>query len=126
MTDIFLSKDEIMARVRNVMRNCVGQENAISRRELVRRVFGSEAAKEWSNNNRYDRAVRRAIEAMRETEFICSSSSASGYWIASGIEDVEVLAREYVSRARKMEEKARFLRRRGMEKFGQQIEMEFA
>ena len=105
------------------MMHCVGHEKKITRRELVRRVFGDPAALNWSNNNRYDRAVRRAIETMRETEFICSSSRSSGYWIASNMQDLEALAAEYISRARKEEEKARNLIRRGQERFSGQISM---
>jgi hypothetical protein len=119
-----IPQEEIIKRVRNVMMHCVGYEKKITRRELVRRVFGDQAAQSWSNNNRYDRSVRRAIETMRNTEFICSSSSSSGYWIASNMQDLETLASEYISRARKEEEKARLLLRRGQERFGGQISME--
>lgn len=117
------AQDEIIRRVRNVMMHCVGREKRITRRELVRRVFGDQAALNWSNNNRYDRMVRQAIETMRDNDCICSSSGSSGYWIANSMQDVESVAAEYISRARKEEQKARDLLRRGQERFSGQVAM---
>lgn len=121
MSDSYFPHEEVVRRVRNVMLHRVGKANAISRQELVRRVFGNDAADNWSNNNRFDRAVRRAIEEIRDTEFVCSSSRTPGYWLADGMHDVEALAGEYVSRSRAMESKARTLRLRGAERFGPQL-----
>ena len=58
---------------------------------------------------------------LRGTTCRASSSSADGYWLAASMNDIEEIAQEYVNRSRKMEEKARNLRRRGAEVFGPQI-----
>lgn len=74
-----------------------------------------------SNNNPFDRQIREVIEKYRVTDLIISSSGADGYWLAATIQDIEELAEEYVNRSRKMEDKARELRRRGAEVFGPQM-----
>ena len=56
-------------------------------------------------------------------DFICSSSGQAGYWLAADMSDVEIIVNDYVDRARTMEEKARNLKKRGVEKFGPQIEL---
>lgn len=113
--------EEVERQVRYLLTLHKGKENRISRWELVERVFGREAAANRSNNNPFDRQIREAIEKYRVTDLIISSSGADGYWLAATMQDIEELAQEYVNRSRKMEEKARDLRRRGSEVFGPQM-----
>lgn len=98
-----------------------GKENRISRWALVERVFGREAAADRGNNNPYDRKLREIIARYREEYLIVSSSGLGGYWLAADMNDVEIIANEYVNRSREMEQKARDLRRRGTERFGPQL-----
>lgn len=123
MVDKFNKTDEeIESEVRHILSFRKGKENKISRWELVERVFGREAAaNRSSNNNLYDRKIREAIAKWRDIDLIVSSSGSSGYWLAADMEDIELIAEEYVKRSRIMEEKARNLRKRGAEKFGPQI-----
>lgn len=122
MADIVNKTDEEIEReVRHILSFRKGKENKISRWELVERVFGREAAASRSNNNPYERRIREAINKWRDTDLIVSSSGSSGYWLAADMEDIELIAEEYVKRSRVMEEKARNLRKRGAEKFGPQI-----
>lgn len=122
MVDRFDKTDEeIESDVRHILSFRKGKENKISRWELVERVFGRQAAADRSGNNPYDRKIREAINKWRDIDLIVSSSGSSGYWLAVDMNDIEVIAQEYVNRARDMEEKARNLRKRGAEKFGPQI-----
>jgi len=117
------NREQIESEVRSILSFHVGQEKAISRWELVQRVFGRDAAANRSNNNPFDRQIRTVIEKYRDVDLIVSSSGSSGYWLAASMDDIEVIAQEYVNRSRKMEERARNLRRHGVEKFGPQIAM---
>lgn len=112
---------QIEQEVRYILSKHIGKGNRVSRWELVERVFGREAAANRGNNNPFDRRIREIIERYRDVDLIISSSSADGYWLAADMNDIETIAEEYVKRSRKMEEKARNLRRRGAEKFGPQI-----
>lgn len=116
-------KIQVEQEVRHILSMHRGRENAISRWALVERVFGREAAAVRSNNNPFDRQIRNVIEKWRDIDLIVSSSGSSGYWKAADMEDIEAIATEYVNRSRKMEEKARNLRKRGMEEFGGQMRM---
>lgn len=114
-------RKEVEQQVRHILTFHKGRENRISRWELVEKIFGREAAADRSGNNPFDRQIRNAIEKYRDIDFIVSSSGASGYWIATDMNDIETIAKEYVDRSRAMEEKARNLRQRGAETFGPQI-----
>lgn len=114
---------EIERQVLYVLSLHKGRENRISRWELVERIFGREAAANRGNNNPYDRKIREIIEQHRDEYLICSSSGIGGYWLAADMEDVELIAQEYVNRSRKMEERARNIRRHGSETFGPQLKL---
>lgn len=112
---------EIEQEVRFILSLHKGRDKRISRWELVERVFGREAAANRSNNNPFDRKIREVVAKFRDTDLIVSSSALGGYWLAADMDDIEVIAEEYVKRSREMEEKARNLRRRGAEVFGPQM-----
>lgn len=125
MTPITITDEQLETQVRSILLAHKGRENRISRWQLVEIIFGREAAANRSNNNLYDRRIREAIAKWRDHDLIVSSSSAGGYWLAADMDDVELIAQEYVSRAREMEERARNLRKRGAEVFGPQMQMPF-
>jgi hypothetical protein len=114
-------KTQVEVKVRSILSFHKGKANAVSRWQLVEQVFGREAAANRSNNNPFDRQIRIVIEKYRDIDFICSSSGQAGYWIAESMEDVEIIIQDYENRSRTMEEKARNLRKRGIETFGPQI-----
>jgi hypothetical protein len=120
-----LTDEQLETQVRAILVYHKGKDHRISRWELVDRIFGPEAAADRSNNNPYDRRIREAIAKWREHDLIVSSSSVGGYWLAADFQDVELIAEEYVSRSREMEERARNLRRRGAEVFGPQMPLPF-
>jgi hypothetical protein len=117
------TKTEIETEVRAILSFHKGKDNPVSRWQLVERVFGREAAANRGNNNPFDRQIRSAIEKYRDTDLIVSSSGSAGYWLAADMDDIHTIAQEYENRARQMEEKARNLRKRGLEKFGPQIKL---
>ena len=121
MAVIDKSDEEIEREVRFILSLRKGKESRISRWQLVEQIFGREAAANRGNNNPYDRKIRSAIEKFRDIDLIVSSSGSEGYWLAADMNDIETIAQEYVERSRKMEEKARNLRKRGAEKFGPQM-----
>jgi hypothetical protein len=122
MVDTITKTDEEIEReVLSILSFHKGKDKRISRWELVERIFGREAAANRSNNNSYDRKIRSMIEKNRDSYLIVSSSGLSGYWLAADLDDVELIAQEYVDRSRKMEERARNIRRRGRDQFGSQI-----
>lgn len=116
-----LTEEQLETQVRAILLGHKGRENRVSRWQLVEVVFGREAATSRSNNNPYDRRIREVIAKWRDHDLIVSSSSLGGYWLAADMNDVELIAAEYVSRAREMEERARNLRKRGAEVFGPQM-----
>lgn len=118
-----LTDEQLENMVRGILVYHRGREHRISRWELVERIFGPEAAGDRSNNNPFDRRIREAVAKWRDHDLIVSSSSVGGYWLAMDLQDVELIAEEYVSRSREMEERARKLRRRGAEVFGPQMPM---
>lgn len=115
------TNEQVEREVRYILSKHIGKGNRVSRWELVDRIFGREAAASRSNNNPFDRQIREVIEKYREVDLIISSSGADGYWLAEDMNDINTIADEYVNRSRKMEEKARNLRKRGLEKFGGQM-----
>ncbi len=115
--------EEVRRQVLYILSLHKGRGNRISRWELVEKIFGREAAANRGNNNQYDRKIRDIIEEHRDEYMICSSSGIGGYWLAADMEDVELIAQEYVNRSRKMEERARNIRKRGTEAFGPQLKL---
>jgi hypothetical protein len=113
--------EEIEREVRHILSFRKGRVNLISRWELVEKVFGRAAALNRGNNNPYDRKIREVIARFREIDLIVSSSGSAGYWLATDLADIEVIAMEYEKRAKDMLAKASDLRKRGIEKFGPQM-----
>lgn len=116
-------KTEIEAEVRHILSFHKGKANPVGRWELVERIFGREAAANRGNNNPFDRQIRQAIEKYRIPDFICSTSGQAGYWIADDMDDIESVAVEFEKRATQELDKARNLRKRGMERFGGQMSL---
>ena len=72
-----------------------GKDNAIARRELVRLVYGDEAAGNQDNNNMEDRHTRESIERWREKGMhICNMGN--GYFMANSREEYEAFKRFYL------------------------------
>ncbi len=76
---------EVLARHR-------GRVNRIARRQLLAEVRARVDAAVS------DRAMRAAIEELRERHGICSSSSFGGYWLPDGVEEIDRTIAEFKSR----------------------------
>lgn len=99
-----------------------GKENRVSRRELIGTIFGVHLAEgENLANNSYDRQIREAIEHLRQTHIILSSSGEGGYWLPETMAEVQTYTAEIVSRARKLEDQARKLEQLAVAAFGPQM-----
>lgn len=118
-----LSQAEIERQVRFILSLHKGKENPVSRWELVEKVFGREAAANRGNNNPFDRQIREVIAKYRVEDLIVSSPNGAGYWLAMDQSEVEIIASDFEKRSFDMLEKARNIRRRGMEKFGPQMDL---
>lgn len=118
-----ISQQEIERQVRFILSMHIGREKAISRWELVERIFGREAAADRGNNNPFDRMIRDIIAKYRVEDLIVSSSNGAGYWLASNQDEINLIADEYEKRSKDMLMKASQLRKRGMEKFGPQMKL---
>ena len=116
-----LTDEQLETQVRIILAEHKGRQNRISRWQLVEIIFGREAAANRSGNNPYDRRIRDAIAKWRDIDLIVSSSGVAGYWLAADMKDIDLIADEYVSRSREMEEKARNMRKRGLELLGGQM-----
>jgi len=85
---------EIERRVLEVLLKMPG---GITRRELVRRIYGVEAQRNLSNDP-YDRKIRKAIERMRECLIpIVSSSGKTGYRLDTSPEAIQNMIAEMES-----------------------------
>jgi len=85
---------EIERRVLEVLLKMPG---GITRRELVRRIYGVEAQRNLSNDP-YDRKIRKAIERMRECMIpIVSSSGKTGYRLDTSPEAIQNMIAEMES-----------------------------
>lgn len=76
-----------------------GQENPIGRWTLVRRIYGEDAVTEETMNdkNRFDRAVRDAINRLRKSgKHICSKSNGKGYYYAKTLDEYKDFKRSYL------------------------------
>jgi hypothetical protein len=72
-----------------------GRDNAIARRELVRLVYGDEAAENQDNNNMEDRHTRESIERWREKGMhICNMGN--GYFMAATRDEYEAFKKFYL------------------------------
>ena len=79
--------------------------NGITRRGLVRAIYGVEAQRNLSNDP-HDRKIRKAIESLRKRLIpIVSSSGKAGYRLDTSPEAVENMIKELRSRIAHLEQR---------------------
>lgn len=94
-----------------VLVNHVGADNRISKEEIGRTVFGK-------YNTTVDRTIREHVENMRMNgHLICSDSGAAGYYLPANLEDVDNIVCELESRARRLFEESRMMKKAAQELF---------
>lgn len=87
--------------------------DGLTRRDLIYAIYG-QALGEWDdiNNNKHDRKIRMAIANMQDRLVpIVSSSGKAGYRLDVSKETAERMALEMESRAAKLQDKARRIRK---------------
>jgi len=89
----------------------VGADNRISREQLGRTVLGK-------YNTTIDRTVRKHISNMRMNgHLICSDSGSGGYYLPSSRKEVDDMTAELESRAYRLLEESRMMKRAADELF---------
>jgi hypothetical protein len=85
--------------------------NGITRRGLVRRIYGVEPLQNL-NNDPYDRKIRKAIESLRDRNIpIVSSSGKAGYRLDTNPEAIRNMIAELRSRIAHMDQKIQVLQK---------------
>ena len=104
---IYETKDQLDDEIRYQLYQHLGRGNAIDRWDLVRAVFGKDAAlalvdmhpqdmDESGDHNRFDRRIRDGIERLRNNgHMICNMGSGDGYYIAATIEEYQEFRLKY-------------------------------
>lgn len=100
--------DDLDSRVLAVLNRHRGKEIRISRRDLVKTVYGIDPGANLANS-REDRQIREAIARLQDTYPILSSSGDGGYWLPESVDEINEYAAEINSRAMKLLEKSRRL-----------------
>lgn len=92
------STEQLDSEVLFVLNMHRSEGNPIKRLTLVRRIFGEDAiGDEADSNNNYDRAVRAAIQRLRESgQTICSRPNGAGYYMAATREEYEQFLISYL------------------------------
>jgi hypothetical protein len=102
--------EDLDDRVLAVMREHKGKDHAISRRSLVRAVYGIEVPIDDDlSNSLDDRNIRDSIARLQECYPIIASSGTGGYWWAKSMDEIYAYAGEINSRAKKLLDKSRKL-----------------
>ena len=95
----YKSIEELDGYVLFVLNMHRGEQNAITRWALVKRIYGEGAADEDTQNddNLYDRAVRKSIERLRQQgQHICNRGNGAGYYVAATREEYERFKQYYL------------------------------
>lgn len=96
---------ELSELERKVLDALMKAPNGITRRGLIRVVYGVEAQRNLSNDP-HDRKIRKAIESLRSRNIpIVSSSGKAGYRLDTSPEAVENMIRELKSRIAHLEQR---------------------
>ena len=100
-----LDAGELSELERKVLDALLKAPNGITRRGLIRVVYGVEAQRNLSNDPN-DRKIRKAIESLRNRMIpIISSSGKAGYRLDTSPEAIQNMTRELKSRIAHMEQK---------------------
>jgi hypothetical protein len=112
------ASDDVRDMVRRVLLYHVGQANAISREDLAHEV-ASRLNLNGDMPDWFDRTVRQAIADLRDDDkmgaLICSSSGASGYWIAADDDELEASLAEDDRRGKTILARSSHRRKTGLE-----------
>lgn len=108
-------------RVLSVVQQHRGKADAISRKGLIKNVFGY-LPKGDLVNSREDRQVRLVLLDLQDKHPILSSSGKGGYFYAASADEITAYARELESRAVALHKKSKKLVRQAV-RFQTQVQM---
>ncbi len=93
-----LNAGELPIIVRNILDALLQAPKGLTRKGLIRIVFGEEPDNNLSNDTR-DRKIRKGIEHLRNLGFpIVSTSGKAGYRLDTDPKNIECMIREWESR----------------------------
>lgn len=93
-----LNAGELPIIARKILNTLRQAPKGITRKGLIRAVFGEEPDNNLSNDTR-DRKIRKAIEHLRDLGFpIVSTSGKAGYKLDTDPKNIEEMIREWESR----------------------------
>lgn len=110
--------DQEVAFVMNMHR---GKGNAVGRWDLVRSIFGLEAAApgEENDGNLYDRHVRESLERWRsQGQHFCNVGNGRGYYVANTREEYEEFKAYYIGAALRKFQVMRMMDETADQRFG--------
>ncbi len=100
-----LMSGELEEIERKILESLLRAPNGLTRKGLIRVVFGGELQKNLGNDTR-DRKIRKGIESLRNhLVLIVSTSGKAGYKLTSDPELIEEMIRELESRIDHLQQK---------------------
>lgn len=115
---------DLPARVLAVLKEHVGKDNRISRRDLVARVFNVNMNDIDLANSTLDRQVRYVLPDLQDRYPILSTSGGGGYYYAGSEDEIQRYAAELNSRAMKLLDKSRRLIKLA-KRFRKEVQLQF-
>jgi len=113
-----MERAELEKKIAQNLAYHVGQEHAVDRWGLVVWIFGRGADVPRTDQNRADRAVRRAIEHMRhQGAIICNQGDGEGWFLPATDEEYRAFRSMYGSHAFPILENIRAMDRTAQERW---------
>lgn len=95
-----MDKKELANKIKIEMLGHIGKNNGLDRWWLVRKLFGPGAEIPQTDDNIYDRRIRRTIEVLRrQGALICNLGDGRGWFLAGSAEEYRAFRASYGSHA---------------------------
>lgn len=94
--------EQLDKEVLYILKQHVGQANAIDRWEMVAKIYGTEAALRQDDNNAWDREIRFSVGRLRMKQsdlglVICDLGNGAGRYLAANETEAWEFYRSYIS-----------------------------
>jgi hypothetical protein len=95
-----MDHDELEERIVLELAHHIGETNAVERWALVRKIFGPGADIPPTDDNHFDRRIRKVVELMRgKGHLICNLGNGRGWFLAGSEEEYRAFRSVYGSHA---------------------------